>query len=173
MEERKKQILKCVQEKMKEWEIESLYRVGKEENLPMDILTILMNEFGNDLQDVLGEFFFLPKVEGRTEDALCFQCVLTLQEDLPEEMLPQFYEVVASLNYITEAGGFAISRSGRMLAYRNCLTLPLETADATVVELIMANITHSINVGEKFAGVIAAIRSERISMDEFRELFPA
>lgn len=172
MIERKIQLLERIQEKLKEWEITSLYRKSEEENLPMDILTVLINDFGNGMDEVMGEFFFMPKVEGRVEDALCFHCVLTLTDAMIQETLPDIYEVISTLNYVTETGHFAISRAGGMLVYRNTLAMPLEVPDETDLELIMANIAFSLNEAEKFVDVIARVRDGRMSIEEFRGLFP-
>ena len=172
MKERKIQLLKSVQEKLKEWEITSLYRKSEEDNLPMDILTVLINDFGNGFDEVMGEFFFMPEVEGRIEDALCFHCVLTLSDTLMSETLSNLYEAIGTLNYVTETGQFAISRAGEMLVYRNSLALPLEMTDETDLELIMANVAFSLNVAEKFADIIARVNDGRMSIEEFRGLFP-
>lgn len=172
MNERKVQLLKKLQEQMKEWEMASVYRDSASENLPTDILTILINEFGNNMEDAMGEFFFMPAIEGREEDAFYFNCVLTLTENLTEERLPDLYEAIAILNYYTEAGTFAVSKAGDMLVYRNSIAVPLEMSDETALELISENIAFSLNASERFADVLFRVSDGRMSMEEFRGLFP-
>ena len=60
MKEREIQLLKNLQKKLKEWEIDSLYRDSSKEQIPTDILTGLITEFGNSQEEVLAEFFFMP-----------------------------------------------------------------------------------------------------------------
>lgn len=172
MKERKIQLLKKLQETLKEWEIASVYRDAEAETLPTDILTCLIDEFGNDLGDVMGEFFFMPKIEGREEDALYFNCVLTLTEDLMEPMLPNLYEAVGILNYFLETGAFAVNKTGEMLVYRNSIALPLEMDDEEALKLIVANVAFSLNVSEQFHDVLFRICNGRMSMEEFRGLLP-
>ena len=45
MKEREIQLLKNLQKKLKEWEIDSLYRDSSKEQIPTDILTGLITEF--------------------------------------------------------------------------------------------------------------------------------
>ena len=172
MKKRKIQLLKKLQETLKEWEIASVYRDAEAETLPTDILTCLIDEFGNDLGDVMGEFFFMPKIEGREEDALYFNCVLTLTEDLMEPMLPNLYEAVGILNYFLETGAFAVNKTGEMLVYRNSIALPLEMDDEEALKLIVANVAFSLNVSEQFHDVLFRICNGRMSMEEFRGLLP-
>lgn len=172
MKEKKVQLLKALQAKMKEWEIESVYRDGESEGIPMDILTILVNEFGSGLEDVLGEFFFMPEIEGIAEEALQFHCVFTLTEELIAQNLPELYEAIGLLNFYAEAGTFAVNKAGSMLVYRNSIVLPLEMDDETALELITTNIAASMNVSERFVDVIMRVNDGRMSMEEFRGLLP-
>lgn len=172
VKERKVQLLKQLQETLKEWEIASVYRDAEGETLPIDILTCLFDEFGNDLGDVMGEFFFMPKMEGREEDALYFNCVLTLTEDLMEPMLPNLYEAVGILNYYLETGAFAVNKAGEMLVYRNSLAVPLEMKDEDALELIAENVAYSVNVSEQFHDILFRVCDGRMSMEEFRGLLP-
>lgn len=172
MKKRKEQLLKALQKRMKEWEIESVYRDGESEGIPMDILTILVNEFGNGLTDVMGEFFFMPEVEGIAEDALRFNCIFTLSEQLDTERLPELYEAIGLLNFYTEAGTFAVDKAGNMLVYRNSIVLSPELDDATALEQITINFAFSMNVSERFADVLVRVNDGRLSMEEFRGLLP-
>lgn len=172
MKERKEKLLKMLQAKMKEWEIESVYRDGKEEALPTDILTVLVTEYGNGLEDVLGEFFFMPAIEGQPEDAFRFNCVFTLTEELDAQNLPDLYEAIGTLNYYTETGTFAVNKAGGMLVYRNSIALPAEMEDEAAMELIEANVAFSLNVSERFADLLLRVNDGRMSMREFRGLLP-
>lgn len=172
MKERKVKLLKMLQERMKEWDIASVYRDSESEKLPIDILTTLIEDFGNSLEDAMGEFFFMPKIEGREEDALYFNSVLTLSENLTEEMLPALYEAISILNYYTESGTFAVNKDGDMLVYRNSVALPLEMSDETVFEMILANVAFSINVAERFSDLLLRVCDHRMSIEELRGMLP-
>lgn len=172
MKERKAKLLKALQQRMKEWEIESVYRDAEEDQIPTDILTILLTEFGNSLEEIMGEFFFMPAIEGLEEDALRFNCILTLSEELDPMYLPMLYEATAILNYYTEAGTFAVNKAGGMLVYRNSIALPLETTDEEALELIAANTAFSFNVSEQFSEILLSISDGRMSIEELRELLP-
>lgn len=172
MKERKEKLLKMLQTELREWEIESVYRNGEEEELPADILTVLITEYGSNLDEVMGEFFFIPSIEGQQEDALRFNCVLTLTDELPSENLAGLHEAVATLNYYTEGGTFAVNKAGGMLVFRNSVVLPVEMEDAEVIKLIVANVAFSLNVSERFADVLLRVNDGRMSLREFRELLP-
>lgn len=172
MKERKEKLLKALQQRMKEWEIESVYREAEEDQLPTDILTILLTEFGNSLEEIMGEFFFMPAIEGIEEDSLRFNCILTLSEELDPEYLPSLYEAATVLNYYTEAGTFAINKAGGMLVYRNSIALPLDTTDEEALELIAANTAFSFNVSEHFSEILLSISTGNMTVEELRELLP-
>ena len=172
MKERKTKLLKMLQERMREWEMASVYRDAQAQQLPTDILTTLITEFGNGLEDAMGEFFFLPELEGREEDALCFNCVLTLAEDLVEDYVPALYEAIALLNYYMEAGAFAVNKEKTLLAYRNSLALPIELGDEAALDMILANIAYSINVAERFSDLLVQISDGRMSVEELKDMLP-
>lgn len=172
MKKRKIQLLKQLQERMNEWEIPSVYRDSEKEKLPTDILTTLITEFGNNMEDAMGEFFFMPEIEGRNEDALIFNCVLTLTENLAEGTLPDLYEAIALLNYFTESGAFAVNKEGDMLVYRNSIALPPEMSDEAALDMMLANTSFSINAAERFSDVLLGISDGRMSLEELKGMLP-
>lgn len=172
MREKKEKLLKALQEKFGEWEIGAVYRNGEAEKLPMDILTILVTEYGNSLEDVMGEFFFMPEIEGQPEDVLRFNCIFTLTENLSAEQLPNLYEAAAILNYYTEAGTFAVNKAGGMLVYRNSIALPLDMEDEAALELIVTNVLFSMNVSERYVDILLQVNDGRMDIEDFRALLP-
>lgn len=172
MKEKKKELLKALQEKFGEWEIGTVYRDGEAEKLPMDILTVLVTEYGNSLEDVMGEFFFMPETEGQTEEILRFNCIFTLTENLEEKQLPDLYEAAGILNYYTEAGTFAVNKTGGMLVYRNSLALPAEMDTEKALELIVTNVLFSMNVSERFVDILLQVNDGRMDIEDFRALLP-
>lgn len=172
MNERKIQLLKDLQKKLKEWEIDSLYRDSSTDEIPTDIVTALITEFGNGLDEVLAEFFFMPQIEGQEEDGLYFHSVFTLAENVTEEMLPRLYEAVSILNCFTETGTFAVTKDGSTLIYRNSIAMPLDIDDSAAEALIAANAMFAINVSEQFADALLKVTDGRMSMEEFRGILP-
>ena len=172
MKEREIQLLKNLQKKLTEWEIDSLYRDSSTGEIPTDIVTALITEFGNSQDEVLAEFFFMPEVEGRESDGLYFHSVFTLTEDVTEEMLPRLYEATAILNCVTETGTFAVTKAGNTLIYRNSIAMPLDTPDDMAEKLMAANAMFAINVSEQFIDMLFKVADGRMSMEEFQGLLP-
>ena len=172
MKEREIQLLKNLQKKLKEWEIDSLYRDSSKEQIPTDILTGLITEFGNSQEEVLAEFFFMPEVDGQEADGLYFHSVITLSERVTEDMLPSLYEATAILNCFAETGTFAVTKAGNTLIYRNSVAMPPTIPDEDAAKLIEANTMFAINVSEQFIDALFKVADGRMSMEEFRGILP-
>ena len=62
--DRKRTILERLQAELTAEEVPAILRKKEEEDLPMDVLTVLLTEYGSRQDEVSGEFYFLPLANG-------------------------------------------------------------------------------------------------------------
>lgn len=173
MEEKKEMLLKKFQKMLDDLKFGTVYRDRKKETIPTDILTMIIPECGNDLVDIMAEFFFLPKMEGQEEEAFYFNSVMTLTENLTPEMLPALYEAIALANYYAGTGAFAVNKEGTTLVYRNSIAFFPDTEEEESMKQMETMTSYSLNAIERFLDILFKVCDGRMSMEEFRELLPA
>jgi len=154
---------------LKENEIAAMIRKKEENNLPTDMLAILLDDFSNDVIEATGEVFFAPVPDEAEYELL--NIVITLSEEVKAECLAELYRTIAAVNFYLESGAFAVSKDGSTLCYKKVLTLPKEgmslERDFDTVETALAS---AITIGDMFSGMVMAVADGRMSSEEVYEM---
>lgn len=150
--------------------VPTVLRSAGEADIPMDILTTLHREFGMDLDEVMGEFYFLPTKDGGTIHY--FTSMISLTEDMDPEFVPAVAEAVRVLNFYLECGAFVMNPTGNLLAFKLVTPVPVSYTTEQLLELININAGHALQITERYVDNLLRLSDGRHSLEHFMEMMP-
>ncbi|MBQ7614754.1 MAG: hypothetical protein IJU77_06875 [Butyrivibrio sp.] len=171
MADRKKALLEKLEVFYKEddsIEEASLF-TGEELGTQMDILRLLIRDYGPGLMDVLAEFSFLP-TEG--DEVWFFNAVITILTDVPKEAVPALSGAISRLNFYLPYGAFCISADGSMLAYKASTALMASHDDEKIYENLEAAAETALLVPEQYTFSLEQIVNGKLLMNDFIKMLP-
>lgn len=167
----KRMILERLQTELASELIPVVLRKKEEEELPMDVLTVLLTEYGSRQDEASGEFYFLPLPNG-AEGVCYFSSVITLSESLDPLYLDAVCKAVAMINFYLEYGAYVVDVEGNILAYK-MVTPIFESMDAEqFFATVDMNLAHALDAGEKFAGILMKLSEGACTLDDVMDLLP-
>ncbi len=181
MENRKEELLRTLYARLEGYEdfSRTAYFKADELNAPMDVIRAMIPEFGSELTDVLGEFFFLPIGEedakaaalDGTDELWFFTTVITVSDSLPPDSAEEIAATVARLNYMLPCGCYAMGNTDSTLVYR--MSVPIlanDEPDKQERELVSA-VNLALMTAERFVGYLVLIAEGKMSCGEFLRIF--
>ncbi len=172
MDERKRELLKRLETFFAEDEdIEEASLFTKEElKTPMDVLRILITDYGPGLMDVMAECSFLPLED---TEVLFFNTVLTVKMDVPAAGVSALSGAIAKLNFFLPYGGFALSGDGKVLIFKNSVAVPSEDSDDSIYKLMKISTDTSILMAENYSYLLTQVASGDMMLSEFLATLPS
>ncbi len=142
---------------------EVLMFTSKELGSSMDVLRAEITEFGPDLMNVLGEFFFMPFDD---EGLMFFTSVITLSNSVPKEAVPDIEAAIARLNYYMPCGCYALGDEDKNLVYRYTSILLTNEEKDKLTEAVSSAAYSAISVAEKFMGYLLLVLKNEITVEQ-------
>ncbi len=171
MDERKRELLKQLETFFNEDEdIAEVSLFTKEElETQMDVLRLLIIDYGPDLMDVLAECSFLPLQD---TEVLYFSTVLTIRMDIPKEGLSSLSGAVSRLNFFLPYGSFSVSGDGTMLVYKATAAFPSEWDDDKLYKLMEISADSALFVAESYTEVLSQVADGKMPLSDFISTLP-
>ncbi|MCR5789630.1 MAG: hypothetical protein K6G83_07050 [Lachnospiraceae bacterium] len=178
MEKRKRELLQRLETFFKndeDIEEASLF-TAEELQVPVDMLRVLVLDYGPDPIDVLAEYSFLPVSGG--EEVWYFSSVLTIMSDVPKEGVPALSCALAKLNFYLPYGSFALSGDGKMLIYKSVTAVRAdsksagEDPDDRLYEEIELAADTALLVPEGYTGLLRQVADGTLLLDDFLTMLP-
>ncbi len=143
---------------------------AEELGTPMDMLRLLVLEYGPGLKDILAEYSFIPY--GEEDEVWYFSSILTLETDLPKEGIPSLSQAIAKLNFYLPYGNFAISSDNRMLIYKSVTALRSDCDDETLYKDIELAADTSLLVPEQYTQLLSSVADGSLLVNDFLSMLP-
>lgn len=159
-------VLSAICERLNDMEIAAVYRHKGEDDVPMNIVSCMIDEYGLLGDDVLGEFFFTPQ-ESCPEEVQYFNCVITLMEEFSEDSIYDLCAAVALVNFYLQFGSFSIELANRQLVYKLSVPLPSDLDKEQLLKQADMLAAQGMNMGERYADRFTKLSNGDISIDEF------
>ncbi|MCR4656178.1 MAG: hypothetical protein K5770_08125 [Lachnospiraceae bacterium] len=172
MNERKHRLLERLEDFFKndeDIEEASLFS-AQELNTPMDILRVLVLDYGPDPFDLLAEYSFIP-FDGEDE-VWYFSSVLTIMSDVPKDGVPALSCAIAKLNFYLPYGGFGLSSDGKTLIYKSVEVLRPDRDDDALYEDIELAADTALLVPEGYTGLLMQVAEGSLLLTDFLEMLP-
>ena len=172
MEDRKTKLLKQLEEFFKEDEdaAEVSFFTKEELNSPMDVLRVLITDYGPGLMSVLAEFFFIPF--GGLEEVWYFSSVITILTDIPKDGVSALSGAISRLNFYLPYGSFCINSPGNVLVYKSVATLRTDRDDTQLREDMELSADTALLVPESYTELLAKTTDGRMLLSDFIATLP-
>ncbi|MBR2186969.1 MAG: hypothetical protein IJ857_06490 [Lachnospiraceae bacterium] len=142
---------------------------GEELGTPMDVLRVLVPDYGAGLLDILAEYSFLP-VEG--EEVLYFSSVLTLLINIPEGAVPALSIAISKLNFFLPYGNFCLSKDGTVLVFKTVTALRSDHDDEKLYEDIELSADTALLIPENYLYLLQQVADGTLLLKDFLETLP-
>ena len=169
--DRKRMILERLQTELDSAEIPAVIRKKEEEELPMDILAVLLTEYGSRQEEASAELYFLPLPNG-AEGVCYFSSVITLTESIDPLCLDAVCKAVAMINFYLEYGAYVVDVEGSILAYKMVTPIFEAMDDEQLFATVDMNFAHALDAGEDYAGILVKLSEGACSLDDVMDLLP-
>ncbi len=171
MDERKRELLKKLETFFNEDDgVAEVSLFTKEElDTPMDVLRLLITDYGPGLMDVLAECSFLPLQD---PDVLYFTTVITVRMDIPEAGLSSLSGAVSRLNFFLPYGGFSVSGDGTMLIYKACAAFPSGWEDEQLYKLMEISADSALYTAESHTGPLSQVADGQLALSDYLTTLP-
>ncbi|MCR5402430.1 MAG: hypothetical protein K6E91_01240 [Butyrivibrio sp.] len=133
------------------------------------ILTVLFEDLTSQGIDAIGEFFFIPYKED--DDMQIFQNVITLDEEVEEEMLPEILLAITALNNVIPVGSFGVDLAQRRMAYRHSYEMPFPLSDSDLKNFLDLCMGMAVSMVKEFAYLLAEVADGSRSAESVVQLF--
>lgn len=171
--------LKCIQSDVlvalkadfEENNVPVVLRNAGENGIPVDILTTLHRNFGRNMDEVMGEFYFLPLRTGE-KPVLYFSALISLTDSLPPEHADTVAKALEVLNFYLECGSFVLDRQTRLLAYKLVTPVFAHWGKEQILEAANMNVGHALQISERYTDSLLMLADGRESLEHFMELMP-
>lgn len=124
-------------------------------NETTEMLTVLFEDLPADGVDAIGEFFFMPL--GDEDDMQIFQNVITLDEEVNEEMLPELLLAIIALNNTIPLGAFGVDLAQKSLVYRHSYEMPFPLSSDELKNLVDLSMGMAVSVVKEFAYLLIEV----------------
>ncbi len=143
---------------------------GEELGTPMDVLRVLVLDYGAGLLDILGEYSFLP-LEG-PEEILYFSSVLTLLTNIPEAAVPALSGAISKLNFYLPYGSFCLSKDGSMLIFKAVSVLRSDHDDEKLYDDIELAADTALFIPESYLYQLQQVADGTLLLNDFISMLP-
>lgn len=142
---------------------------AEELGAPMDMLRVLITEYGPGLIEVLGEFSFIPF---KDSEVLYFSSVLTIMTNVPKDGASALSGAISRLNYYLPYGGFALSPDGSTLVYKSVSALRADHTAKKLYEDIELASDMSLLIPEGYTDLLMRVAVGDLLLDDFIATLP-
>ncbi len=169
MDERKKELLKALEEELKNNDMigEMSFFTSEELGIPSDMLRAEVADFGTRGQSVLGEFLFLPIED---EELYYFSSVINLTFTLDKGAAGEVLRAASGLNFYLPIGGFSIGgEDDSNLVFKYTALVPADCDIELQKKIIFAAADRTLLYGEKSETYLSLVLRDGVSLDDIFE----
>ncbi len=169
LEQKQQSILESLESSFQKQEVFAAI-LPKEETAAVNMLVVQHTGFGEDAEEAMGEYYFLP---AREEDAWFHYFVesITLSEDLPEDKQGVLGAAVSMINFTLPVGAFCLSPDGKVIFYRYTLMLEADRDTEHTEAMIRSSMLNVLQYAVRWADALDALEYGRMTLEEFTETF--
>lgn len=164
-------VLKRLEEIFKEESIATILRTPEEEEgLPMDILTVLLDDYSEKGNEWIAEFCFLP-LQNATAEVAYLSAAITIADDMTIEEADDVSWFISRFNHYAPFGAFSISEDGNTVTYKLCTPVMDNGNEEDMFEAFNLTAGHALQFVDDFGSVIEAIIEGDLTPDAALDMF--
>ncbi len=164
---RQKEVLNKIYEAYQDNDIVAAMAPGEEVG-STDMLVVQHTEVGRDIDEILGNYYFIPAPKELGPFQYFFS-TLTLSEEVSDSVQDEMSAAVTIINSMISFGTFFMNLDRTALSYRHVTLLPNDTDESTLSLTVQATILNAISEVSVWADVLDALQYEKITFEQFME----
>ena len=134
----------------------------------LDVLTAVLERFGEHLDTCMGEYFFRP-VEGDPDGGMRFCALISLKSDVPLDQVPELAFALSIVNFYLETGCFALNKATDLLVYKNTRTFHGDTPEEILGEECVRLMEEAYETAAKYCTPLLALAEGSMGLEEYME----
>ena len=138
---------------------------GKE----LDVATAVLPRFGGHPDTCMGEFCFKPIPED-PEGGQYFISLITLQNDIPVENVPELAFALSIMNFYIEAGCFALNKPTDLLVYRGTRAFAGDTPEEVLIKDCILEMEEAYDIAARYAAPLLDLAEGAMELTKFLEI---
>lgn len=147
-----------------------LRTMDDEKDLPMDILTVALEDYSPKGNEWLAEIAFLPLSNG-AEDTSYISIAITMTDEMGAYASNTVAWFISRMNHYIPYGAFSVNEEGNVLAYKLCVPVLDKGDDEMLFDALNLNASHALEFVDNFGGLIEAVMEEDITPREAMDQF--
>lgn len=136
-----------------------------ESDLPMDILTVALEELSTRGNEWLGEIAFLPLKNGAEETAY-INVSITMKDNMDEFKANQMAWLTSRFNHYAPYGAFTIDEEGKLFTYKLCSPVKDSGDIEELFEEANLIVSHALDFVDNFGELMEAVLEGDISPNQ-------
>lgn len=156
-------VLKRLAAELQEVMVPAMVR-DKDEVIPSPVLTVMYSEVGSELNEVIGEYTFLPV--SVDDEVQIFSSIVTMTDELPDNNLDELRKAVSRLDFYLPLGSIGMDIEDKRLGFKFGVPIPVTTSEDTLFELINMYITTGYMQVDRYIGMLLKIAQGEAKAEE-------
>lgn len=164
------EVLKKLQAEFERYQVPCILRKPEEDlkvNIP--ILTTLHRPMGRSQEEVMGEYYFFP-ISVKESEGYYFTIMLTISEELTEELYTVFSAVSSILNFYLPFGAFVLNRQTQILAFKHTVIIPAVYENEEAYKLADKGVGGALDVVDRYVDILEDIEKGKATFQDFLEI---
>jgi len=150
-------VLKRMADDFTQESVPAILRTTEEDkNLPMDILTVLLEDFSEKGNEWLAEFCFLPLQNG-AENTAYLSAAISITEEMTPDEADRVEFFITRFNFSSPYGAFGISDDDSTLTYKLCTPTIDNGNENDLYEAFNLIAGHALQFVDNFGSILEAI----------------
>ena len=141
-----------------------LRKMDENKDLPMDILTVALEEFSPKGNEWIAEISFLPLANGADNTAYV-SVAITLNNELTAQASNNVAWLISRFNFYAPYGAFSVSEDGAVLAYKLCTPVVDNGNDDDLFAALDSTVSHAFDFADNFGGLVEAVMEGDITAE--------
>lgn len=159
-------VLKRMADEFAEEAIPAVLRTAEnEKELPMDVLSVLLDDYSEKGNEWLAEFCFLPLPNG-AEGTAYLSAAITITEEMTPEESDMMAFFISRFNHYAPFGAFSVSEDGTTLAYKLCTPIIDRGNEDELFDSFNLLAGHALDFVDNFGSLLESIIDGDVTPEE-------
>ena len=146
---------------------------GNGEDLAADgrteMLTILLEDLPGAGTDAMGEFFFLPSLQG--DELQVFMNIITVDEQIVKDRMTDLLLAIAVLNNHIPVGAFGIDFQQNNIIYRHSYEMPHPYAERALRNAVDLSMAAAVSMVKEYAYMLLDVNAGERDAESIEKFF--
>ena len=166
--EKQRRVLAQMKELFESLEMETEYSPVSDNGIA-DIVIAEHREVGQNGDEVLGEYYFLPD-QAPDLELSSFMISQTILDDMKETQAEDVIRAVSRLNLFVPIGNFLVDERNGIISYHHAVLLKAETPEDQMYEMARYSVAVSVEIVHRWMDPLMSLAYGNMELKDFLEI---